>query len=112
MGGIEVTASSAATAGGMASDLWFLGARMVRPPFWPRTLTVWVEVDVLVGVLGGMTTGLDWVKVGEVMVGESCLRACGLLCSNMAGICSDFGSGNMDRGLFDGGLADLAPIFS
>jgi hypothetical protein len=66
-----VTASRAATAGGIASGWWFFGTRVFLAPFCPLTLTVWVAVELLVGVRGGITTGFECVGVGVgVGVGE------------------------------------------
>lgn len=106
MRGISVTASSAATAGGIASCLWFLGARSFLPPLWPLTLTVCVEAELFVGVRGGMMTGIECA-------------------GGAAGVTTAFGSGlHMVSSLFSVGcmrvlfeveevaLADLAPIFS
>lgn len=59
--GMAVTARRAATAGGIASGLWFLCARCGLRALWLLTLTDWVALTVpcRVGVRGGITTGFE-----------------------------------------------------
>jgi hypothetical protein len=71
---MAVTASNAATAGGTASDLWFLEFRCGLPPLWPLALTECVEVATpgRVGVRGGMTTGLECMGAADAALGLGC----------------------------------------
>jgi hypothetical protein len=108
MRGISVTASRAATAGGIASVWWWSGVRVVLPPFWPRTRTVWVEMDVFVGARDGMMTGFDCVGAEGGMV---------LGLGSGAAVYSSFFSPGCFCGLVEGEGVDLAvrdraPIFS
>ena len=100
-----MTASSAATAGGIASDLWFFGTRCERPPCCPRVLIVWVEVAVLIDMRGGITTGAECVGSGGPVGAEVGIDM----------FLSLLTVGFEVRGLIKGvgdGRADLAPIFS
>ena len=100
--GIAVTASRAATAGGIASGLWFLDTRCGWPLCWPRALVVWVEVAVLMGVRGGITTGAECVgAAGATGAGMGFDIACGVFS----------GSAGRFKGV-RAGLAERTPIFS
>lgn len=66
--GIEVTASNAATAGGIAPGLWGVCVRVGLALLCPRALTAWVVVAVREGMRGGMTTGCEC----ECMVAAVC----------------------------------------
>lgn len=64
--GMAVTAKRAATAGGMASDLWVLEECCGLPPLVPRTFTVWVWVVFREGIRGGITTGWECMSGVDV----------------------------------------------
>lgn len=100
-------ARRAATAGGIASGLWFLGVRSGLPPLCPRALTVCVEVavPVRVGVRGGITTGFECMGAagGGAPLASGLRIGSSIFCTGLTRILFEV----------DGAvLADRAPIFS